>query len=78
MLQGFRSNLGDISQEIKSLQNESLTMNIKLNNRRAVHVRLTTFLEKVAVSEEMINILCTGVRATVFVGTCPDVPINGS
>jgi hypothetical protein len=58
MLQGFRSNLGNISQEIKSLQNDSLTMNIKLNNRRAVHARLTTFLDKVAVSEDMILTLC--------------------
>ena len=58
MLQGFRSNLGGISQEIKNLQNDSLTMNIKLNNRRGVHARLTTFLDKVAVSEDMITVLC--------------------
>jgi hypothetical protein len=58
MLQGFRSNLGGISQEIKSLQSDSITMNVKLDNRRAVHARLTTFLDKVAVSEEMILILC--------------------
>jgi hypothetical protein len=57
MLVGFRSNLGGISEEIKHLQNESLTMNVKLGNRRAVHARVATFLDKVAVTEEMINVI---------------------
>lgn len=63
MLQGFRSNLGGISQEIKNLQNDSLAMNVKLANRRAVHGRISTFLEKVAVSEDMIVAICE-VRAS--------------
>jgi hypothetical protein len=58
MLQGFRTNLGGISQEIKALQNDSLDMNVKLANRRAVNSRITTFLEKVAVSEDMIVSIC--------------------
>ena len=34
ILQGFQVNLGGISQEIKHLQDESSSMNVKLKNRR--------------------------------------------
>lgn len=60
MLGKFQSNLGGISDEIKTLQNESLNMNVKLKNRREVADRLRAFLEKVAVSEELIQSICDG------------------
>lgn len=61
MLEGFQENLGGISDEIKHLQDESLSMGIKLRNRESVGKTLHTFLDKVAVSEELIDAICDGV-----------------
>ena len=52
MLQGFQSDLGGISDEIKYLQDQSLTMNVKLRNRRAAEERLHKFVEYVAVTSD--------------------------
>jgi len=60
MLQQFQNKLGGISSEIKTLQDESLSMNVQLKNRRAVHCQVDTFLDKVAVSEALIDSICIG------------------
>ena len=44
MLLGFQADLVGISDEIKHLQEESLSMNVKLRNRRAVESGLKGFL----------------------------------
>lgn len=45
MLYGFQADLGGISEEIKHLQDESLSMSIRLKNRRAAEEKLHKFLE---------------------------------
>ena len=45
MLLKFQSDLGGISEEIKHLQNESVSMNIRLKNRKAVEEQLKYFID---------------------------------
>mmetsp|Transcript_10512 Transcript_10512/g.23326 ORF Transcript_10512/g.23326 Transcript_10512/m.23326 type:complete len:663 (-) Transcript_10512:102-2090(-) len=45
MLHGFQADLGEISAEIKHLQNDSLSMSIRLKNRRAAEGMMRRFLE---------------------------------
>lgn len=45
MLLRFQSDLGGISEEIKHLQNESVSMNVRLKNRKAVEELLKYFIE---------------------------------
>ena len=54
MLLSFRADLGSISSEIQSLQQQSVQMNIKLRNRQAIRGELTQFVDEMAVPEEMI------------------------
>lgn len=53
MLRGFQADLGEISSEIKHLQDDSLFMNVKLKNRRNVEEKLNKFLEKTTVSPHL-------------------------
>lgn len=46
MLHGFQADLGEISSEIKHLQDDSLSMSIRLKNRRAAENVLHKFLEQ--------------------------------
>ena len=55
MLGGFKSDLGKISGEIKSLQDQSVGMSIKLRNRKAAEARLGTFVETLTVPPELIR-----------------------
>jgi hypothetical protein len=63
MLRGFQADLGEISSEIKHLQDDSLFMNVKLRNRRAVEEKLNAFLEKTSVPPSLAsNILSANVN----------------
>ena len=55
MLGGFKSDLGKISGEIKSLQDQSVGMSVKLRNRKAAEARLGTFVETLTVPPELIR-----------------------
>ena len=55
MLGQFQSDLGNISGEIQSLQEQSLSMNVKLKNRKSVQVSLTDFVEGMSVSPELVD-----------------------
>ena len=55
MLQGFQMDLSSISTEIKTLQEQSVKMNIKLKNRQAVKGELSQFVDEMVVSEDMIK-----------------------
>ena len=57
---GFQADLGGISEEIKHLQDESLSMNIRLKNRRAAEDILNRFLQQSAMDPEMANIIQYG------------------
>ena len=67
MLLSFRADLGSISSEILSLQQQSVQMNIKLRNRQAVRGELTQFVDEMAVPEEMImTIMDTPAHEPIF------------
>jgi hypothetical protein len=55
LLSGFKNDLGKISSEIKSLQEQSLGMSIKLRNRKAAERRLGVFVEEITVPPELIT-----------------------
>lgn len=60
LLQGFQENLGGISDEIRSLQEESLGLSVKMQNRKNVGAKIKTFLAKVAVPETLIDRILEG------------------
>eukprot|EP00164_Ancoracysta_twista_P004504 GFYU01006071.1.p1 GENE.GFYU01006071.1~~GFYU01006071.1.p1 ORF type:complete len:684 (-),score=185.98 GFYU01006071.1:62-2113(-) len=60
MLGGFQADLGNISSEIKHLQDESLSMNVKLRNRKAVETNLADFIEDMIIAPELIKGICDG------------------
>jgi vacuolar protein sorting-associated protein 52 len=49
-----QADLGGISEEIKHLQDESLSMSIKLQNRRAVEKQLQKFLDRMVLPPDMV------------------------
>jgi hypothetical protein len=53
MLLGFQADLGGISEEIKHLQDESLSMSIRLKNRRAAEDKVHRFLENSSINAVM-------------------------
>jgi vacuolar protein sorting-associated protein 52 len=55
MLHGFQADLGEISSEIKHLQEASLSMSVKLKNRRGVEDRLHIFLEQASLPPNIAN-----------------------
>lgn len=54
MLLGFQADLGGISEEIRHLQDESLSMSIRLKNRRAAEEKLSKFLYNSNVTHDMV------------------------
>ncbi|CAM9123350.1 unnamed protein product, partial [Sphacelaria rigidula] len=58
MLLGFQADLGGISDEIKHLQDESISMNIKLKNLRSAEEDLGKFLGNVVVAPELATSIC--------------------
>ena len=56
----FQGDLGNISTEIRALQEQSQSMSVRLRNRRAAETRLTAFLENVAVSPSLIEGITSG------------------
>jgi hypothetical protein len=55
MLQSFQDSLGEISKEIKTLQNQSNDLNIKLKNRMKAEEYLTEFVSMVSISPNLMN-----------------------
>ncbi|GAB5589033.1 Vacuolar protein sorting-associated protein 52 [Umbelopsis nana] len=55
MLDVFQTDLGNISREIKNLQERSTDINIKLKNRKIVEGRLGSILDNVVVAPHMIR-----------------------
>lgn len=54
MLVHFKSDLGNISNEIISLQKKSIEMSQCLNNRQSIRGYLSQFIDDISVSEEFI------------------------
>ena len=55
MLGKFQGDLGNISAEIRSLQEQSQSMSIKLRNRKAAEQKLGTFLDNLAITPALIH-----------------------
>lgn len=55
MLHGFQADLGEISSEIKHLQEASISMSIKLKNRRLAAEKLHAFLEKTNIPPSVLS-----------------------
>lgn len=55
MLRMFQSDLGSISNEILTLQQQSVSMNVRLKNRQAVRGELSQFVDDMVVQESMIK-----------------------
>ncbi|XP_056012755.1 vacuolar protein sorting-associated protein 52 homolog isoform X3 [Ostrea edulis] len=67
MLNGFQGDLSSISSEIQTLQEQSVSMNIKLKNRQAVRGELSQYVDEMVIPEHMINhILDTPVTEREF------------
>ena len=54
---GFQKDLGKISGEIKSLQEQSMSLSIKLRNRKAAETSLGAFVEGITVSPSLVSSL---------------------
>ncbi|KAM9775898.1 vacuolar protein sorting-associated protein 52 homolog isoform 2-T2 [Syngnathus typhle] len=68
MLSGFQSDLSSISGEIHTLQQQSLSMNVRLKNRQAVRGQLSQLVDELLVPGAMISaILDTPVTEQDFV-----------
>lgn len=55
MLHGFMADLAEISNEIKHLQSDSLSMSVKLKNRRSAEEMLNHFVERSHIPMQSIN-----------------------
>ncbi|XP_072315717.1 vacuolar protein sorting-associated protein 52 homolog [Eucyclogobius newberryi] len=55
MLSGFQSDLSSISSEIQSLQQQSVSMNVRLKNRQAVRSHLSQLVDELVVPGAMIS-----------------------
>ena len=60
LLLGFKNDLGKISSEIKSLQDQSSTMGTKLRNRKAAEYSLGAFVEDVALAPDLVLAIADG------------------
>jgi hypothetical protein len=60
MLDSFQQNLGGISEEIRSLQEQSLSLSIEMANRKSLSGKISTFLSKVSVPESLIMRIVDG------------------
>ena len=67
LLLSFQTDLGSISSEILSLQQESVEMNLRLKNRQSVRGELSQFVDDLVVTEQLIStILETPVSEQLF------------
>lgn len=60
MLRGFQTDLASISAQIKYLQDESLSMNMKLRNRKAAEEQISGFIQQIVVPPELVTAICEG------------------
>jgi hypothetical protein len=55
MLSGFHAELSAKSEEISELQTQSLSLNLKLKNRRALEERLGTLIDQMVIPPELVQ-----------------------
>ncbi|KAK8943584.1 hypothetical protein KSP40_PGU009846 [Platanthera guangdongensis] len=57
LLSGFQAEIGSISSDIRSLQEKSMDMGLKLKNRKTAESKLSKFVEDIIVPPRMIDII---------------------
>uniref|UniRef100_A0A671PPA4 Vacuolar protein sorting-associated protein 52 homolog n=1 Tax=Sinocyclocheilus anshuiensis TaxID=1608454 RepID=A0A671PPA4_9TELE len=57
MLSSFQSDLSSISSEIQTLQQQSVSMNLRLKNRQAVRGQLSQLVDELVVPSTMISVI---------------------
>ena len=57
MLGRFQSDLSEISSEIKHIQHQSLSLNVKLKNRRELHEKLSKFANNMQIPPSLIDVV---------------------
>ncbi len=62
LLLGFQADLDGISDEVKHLQDQSISMNIQLKNCRAAEGLLSQYVGKVVVTPELVSTICGDVN----------------
>uniref|UniRef100_A0A1D1YHQ3 Vacuolar protein sorting-associated protein 52 n=2 Tax=Anthurium amnicola TaxID=1678845 RepID=A0A1D1YHQ3_9ARAE len=60
LLSGFQVEIGSISSEIKSLQEKSMDMGLKLKNRKVAESKLAKFVEDIIAPPRMVDIIVDG------------------
>jgi len=60
MLRGFQGDLANISAQIKYLQDESYSMNIKLRNRKSAETQLSGFIDNLVVPPQLVYNISEG------------------
>jgi len=58
ILNEFQRDLGGISEEIRDLQEQSLSMGVQLKNRKDLETRVRCFLERITVPEDLVKDIC--------------------
>ncbi|XP_018831105.2 vacuolar protein sorting-associated protein 52 A-like isoform X2 [Juglans regia] len=60
LLGGFQAEIGSISSDIKTLQEKSMDMGLKLKNRKVAESKLAKFVEDIIVPPRMVDIIVDG------------------
>ncbi|KAM0900554.1 hypothetical protein ACQ4PT_020578 [Festuca glaucescens] len=60
LLSGFQVHIGSISSEIRSLQEKSLDLGVRLNNRKLVETKLAAFVEEIVAPPGLVNVIIDG------------------
>lgn len=68
MLGTFQCDLSSISDEIRMLQGDSLQMNMKLRNRRALQSLMSDYVNSVVVSPTLIRQICEEELGQFYIG----------
>eukprot|EP00053_Salpingoeca_punica_P012338 m.110516 g.110516 ORF g.110516 m.110516 type:complete len:701 (-) comp15917_c0_seq1:1262-3364(-) len=58
LLGTFQADLGNISEEIQNLQDQSLSMNQKLKNRKVVQERVGAHVQALSISPDLVDAIC--------------------
>ncbi|XP_015697139.1 vacuolar protein sorting-associated protein 52 A-like isoform X2 [Oryza brachyantha] len=57
LLTGFQVHIGSISSEIRSLQERSLDISVRLNNRKLVETKLAKFVEEIVAPPGLVTVI---------------------
>ncbi|GAB5357971.1 hypothetical protein AAMO2058_000419400 [Amorphochlora amoebiformis] len=76
MLTRFQADLGAISSEIKHLQDKSMSMRIKLKNRKAVHKDLDAHIKSIFISPELVRCIHEAEIKESYIGYLADLDVK--